>query len=345
MQSTWLSVLKDCGANLQNDLLIDFGDATAEASAALNDNIISDLSQFAVIEVSGDDAQSFLGGQLTSDIKKMDCGQSHLSAWCSAQGRVLAIFRVIRRPEAFWLQLPLELKDAVIGRLKMYVLRAKVDIADRSEDLVQVGLSGDAVPDFIARQLTAPPAKINHAVHADGYSVARIGGIKPRFVIIGQTEPLIKLWKQAEGILQPVGTAAWTLTDIESAQPWIVESTREQFLPQVLNLDALGGVSFNKGCYPGQEVITRLKFRGQVKQRLFRGQVTDSATVAPGTKLYLPQEDASVGEILLSAPHPAGGQALLAALRLDLADSRDLHLGASTGPICGFNPPPYLVET
>ena len=127
MQSTWLSVLMDCGANLQNDLLIDFGDATAEASAALNDNIISALSQFAVIEVSGDDAQSFLGGQLTSDIKKMDCGQSHLSAWCSAQGRVLAIFRVIRRPEAFWLQLPLELKDAVIGRLKMYVLRAKVE--------------------------------------------------------------------------------------------------------------------------------------------------------------------------------------------------------------------------
>ena len=153
-----------------------------------------------MIEVSGDDAQSFLGGQLTSDIKKMDCGQSHLSAWCSAQGRVLAIFRVIRRPEAFWLQLPLELKDAVIGRLKMYVLRAKVDIADRSEDLVQLGLSGDAVPDFIARQLTAPPAKINHAVHADGYSVARIGGIKPRFVIIGQTEPLIKLWKQALSI-------------------------------------------------------------------------------------------------------------------------------------------------
>ena len=344
MQSAWLSALKDRGANLQEDRVIDFGNATTEASAALNGNIISDLSQFAVIEVSGDDAQSFLGGQLTSDVKKMDRGQSHLTAWCSAQGRVLAIFRIVRRPEAFWLQLPLELKDAVIKRLKMYVLRAKVKIADRSDNLAQVGLSGNAVPDFLARQLTTLPAEVNHAVHADDYSMARIGGVMPRFVIIGQTEPLIKLWTQAEGILQPVGAAAWTLADIESAQPWIVESTREQFLPQVLNLDALGGVSFNKGCYPGQEVIARLKFRGQVKQRLFRGQVGESMTVAPGTKLYLLQEDASVGEVLLSAPHPAGGQALLAALRVDLADSKDLHLGAATGPLCGFRAPPYAVD-
>ena len=112
----------------------------------------------------------------------------------------------------------------------------------------------------------------------------------------------------------------------------------------MLNLDVLGGVSFNKGCYPGQEVITRLKFRGQVKQRLFRGRTGESRAVSPGTRLYLPQGENSVGEIVLSAAHPDGGQALLATLRLDLVDSKDLHLGNANGPICEFHEPPYAVE-
>jgi hypothetical protein len=345
MSDRWISVLMDAGANLREGQVADFGAPEAEAAAALNGDIISDLTQFSVMEVSGDDAQNFLSGQFTSDIMEMRPGQSHLTAWCSAQGRVLAIFRILRRPDGFWLLFPRVLKDVVTKRLQMFVLRAKVELRDRSETLVGLGMSGDGVAAFLSEHLVSPPATVNHAAHGADYSLIRIAGEKPRFIIIGSEEAIITLWTHAAGVMRPVGPASWTLTDIEAAQPWIVEATREQFLPQVLNLDALGGISFNKGCYPGQEVIARLKFRGEVKQRLFRGRTGDSTVVPPGTKLYLPHGENSVGEIVLSAADPDGGQALLAALRLDLADSKDLHLGAANGPSCEFHEPPYAVDT
>jgi folate-binding protein YgfZ len=230
------------------------------------------LSRYGVLSVTGDDARDFLHAQLTNDIKGLGPDRAALAGWCSAQGRLLATFLVIPSPQGFLLQLARDLAPAVAKRLGMFVLRSKVKIADESASWVQDGL-WDA-------EFSQPDV-----AWQDGVVTVRVG--ERRYLQMGARE-------------EPNSSEEdWVLQEIKAGRPFISSATQDKFVPQMVNLEKLGGVDFQKGCYPGQEIVARAQYRGQVKRRMVRmqGAARPGEEFNGGTVV-----DAARGELLVVAP-------------------------------------------
>ena len=232
--------------------------------------LLIDLSGRALIHVSGGDASRFLQNQLTNDISKVSETQGQLAAWCSAKGRVLAIFRIFRPSEGeYLLELPASLLQPILKRLQMFVLRSDVKLV--SGNHATFAVTGDAGEKL---DVTLPDGDYAQTV-ADDLVIMRIPGEPARYQIAGTADAISK----ARNILNHTATAdstLWRWLDIRAGQPSVWPETQERFTPHMLNLDLLGGVSFNKGCYPGQEIVARTKFLGKVKQRMVNAH-TDAA--------------------------------------------------------------------
>jgi len=342
MNADWRRVLEGFGARIVNDHVLAYGDPKGELAAALNGDVIVDLSPLALIEVAGEDAQGFLAAQLTSDVRALTADRSELSAWCSPQGRVLALLRIYRTADAFFLLLPSDLAESTLKRLRMYTLRSRVTISDRSDELLRVGVSGEAARTTVA-DTTDLPDRPDQVTHGDGLTVIRLPDRRPRVLLVGRLDLLATFWTHSAASLRPASSTAWDLLNIEAAQPQVFTETRDKFLPQMLNLDLLGGLSFSKGCYPGQEVIARLKYRAQLKQRLYIGRADTGEVPAPGTRLAVQGSDMSAGEIVMAAPHPEGGVMCTAVVQIELATTNRVHVGSHSGPLIRFSPPPYNV--
>ena len=220
----------------------------------------------AVIDVTGDDAATFLQGQLTCDVTRIEPGKMSLGAWCNPKGRVIALFHIRRHASGFALLVPGALAEAIVKRLTMYRFRAKVELSLRA----------------------ATPADL------DGADVDE--------------------W-QAENLRAGIAT--------------IAAPQSEKFTPHMLNLDLLGAVSFDKGCYTGQEVVARTHYKGATRRRLMKFSTDDKVT--PGDKVRL--DDRDVGEVV-----NAGDGELLAVVPVDSAEA-GLSVG---GNLLSCSPLPYL---
>jgi len=277
-------------------------------------NVISRLSHLGVIEISGDDASSFLQGQFTSDITQLREQQSQFSAWCNPQGRVIANFLIIRDAEHYLLLLPAELLHKICQRLKMFVLRSKVTITDKTGEYICAGIHGE-------QAIAALDAYLKQN-NPDNILCTLSGN---RRIVIGMSADIESLLSD----LSAAGIAVhdyptWQRLDMEYGIPWILANTSEQVLPQELNLDNTGGLSYNKGCYPGQEIIARLHFRGQVKRRLFTGQMESATVLAPGSKLSAGPDSASSGIIINSATDSDKMVRILAVVNTEHAGTKTL---------------------
>lgn len=273
----------------------------------------------AVIRIAGDDAADFLHGQFSADMRALKAGHSVLTAWCSAKGRVLFLPRLLRAASGpYFALLPANQSAAFIKRLRMFVLRAKVIIEDCSVSHGVLVLDGvDAAP---------PAAEVMPAVDGD------------RRWLVGPRDKLARLW---DALLVPAqGQAAALLTDIARGQALLDLALSDQFLPQELNLDALAGVSFNKGCYPGQEIIARVRFRGSVKRRVQRVVIATPVAPTPGARL-LSADDALRGTVLIAA---AGADGACAALAVIDVDSGPLHLADARGACVEILSLPYALD-
>jgi folate-binding protein YgfZ len=217
------------------------------------------LNRYGVLSVSGADAREFLHAQLTNDILNLPPERAALAGWCSAKGRLLATFLVIPARRGFLLQLARDLAPAVAKRLSMFVLRAKVKIADESDAWAQFGVFG------------LPPAP--QAVTWEGETVT-VPVDDRRFLRI---EPAA-----AASLACARDEEAWYLEEIRAGRPLITAATQDQFVPQMVNFEAVGGVDFRKGCYPGQEIVARAQYRGQVKRRMVRLPAPDGVRLQPG---------------------------------------------------------------
>ena len=232
------------------------------------------LGRYGLLSVSGEDARDFLHAQLTNDVQGLASDRAALAGWCSAQGRLLATLLVVPAPQGFLLQLARDLAPAVAKRLGMFVLRSKVKVADESASWVQDGV-WDA--DFQQPDVA----------WKDGVATVRVG--ERRFIQLGRNI--------AE---KPTATEEdWVLGEIRAGRPFISSATQDKFVPQMVNLEKLGGVDFQKGCYPGQEIVARAQYRGQVKRRMvqMQGAAHPGEQFAGGTVV-----DAAKGELLVVAP-------------------------------------------
>lgn len=326
----WQQTLSSAGAvfNADSSEILHFGQPEQELSQAAAGTVLVPLIHLACIEAAGADAKAFLHSQFTNDVNHLEAGQAQLTAWCSAKGRMLANFINYPSADSYRLILAAELLPATIKRLQMFVLRSQVTLADRSASLVHLGLSGpQAVAALTAAGLLVPEAPMATTATAEA-TVIRLNN--ERFVIAATPEAAPKLWQALASQATPAGLPAWHWLDVRDAQPWVTGPTKEEFVPQMADFEKLGGVSFHKGCYPGQEIVARTQYLGKVKRHLYR--LESPVALATGEDLHSPDSpDQAAGKVVTSAPNPAGGFVALAVVLAPGAAS--LHQGSATGPV------------
>ncbi|MGH8738473.1 MAG: YgfZ/GcvT domain-containing protein [Burkholderiales bacterium] len=266
------------------------------------------LRRYGVLSVTGEDARGFLHAQLTNDIEHLPADQARIAGWCSAKGRLLASFIVLPQPDGFLLQLAADLAPAVAKRLGMFVLRTKVKIFDVGQRYTQLGVWGTHA---IARL-----AELGVALGQSPMAVANVGELTAVRVDLDRVL-IVARSAQVERIEAGLGTAMseedeWTLLDIRAGRALIEQATQDLFVPQMINLEAVGGVDFKKGCYPGQEIVARAQYRGQIKRRMIRARLDAHVDARPGSDLYSDGLPGQASGTVVSVAAADGGRELLA---------------------------------
>jgi len=275
-----------------------------------------------IISVSGPDAKTFLQGQLSFDMGRLTPQYVELAAVNSPQGRVQAVVWLVERADTLLLLLPCELVETLVARLRKFVMRAKVKI-ETGELVVGALLADDATSAGV-------PAEIRGHVERDGVSLIRWPGSVARGLVIA---PAAKCLPEDAAV-----TARWRLEDIRGGLPQVFKSTHEAFVAQMLNIDLLQGISFDKGCYTGQEIIARMHFRGQVKRRMLRFALAGMPP-APGTRVVSDSNHA--GDVVDAALTDYGCE-LLAVINLSQRELR-LQIDGQAGKPLEALPLPYEV--
>ncbi|HMM54354.1 MAG TPA: folate-binding protein YgfZ [Candidatus Desulfobacillus sp.] len=341
MNPVWKTFLESRGARFVDGRFEDFGNAPAELAAAAG-TVLAPLARFGLIRTSGEEAAHFLHRLLTNDVDHLSAERAERCGLCSPKGRLLADFLLWREGQDYLLQLSAGIQPAVLKRLGMYVLRSKVKLSDASEDTVLLGLAGPQAEAALDAADLDVPAEVLGASPFPGGVLLRLEA--GHFQIAARVDAATRLWASLAGRASPVGTAVWRWLEIAAGIPHISAATQEEFVPQMVNLELTGGVSFTKGCYPGQEVVARTKYLGKVKRRAYRARL-DGDCPSPGTDLYsadLP--DQSCGKVIEAAPSPAGGCELLASMLMASAQGGAVRVGSAQGPLLEFLPLPYPLE-
>ena len=240
------------------------------------------LPELAVIEASGADAEAFLHGQFTNHVRGLG-NAFRLAAYCQPQGRILALMRVFKKGEAFFMVMPRELLPGFLERLSMYILRSKVTLREVTEWQV-AGL--------INPEMTLPETDTHDDASPLLARVADAQGTS-RAMVIGTPDEI------APYLENKVSSAAWFATDILAGLPWVGEATKEAFIPQWINLDLIGGLVFDKGCYPGQEVISRVQHIGKTPRRMVKAVLDSPVAIVAGAEVFESEEP--VGNVVMSA--------------------------------------------
>jgi tRNA-modifying protein YgfZ len=347
MHPEWRALLVRAGAIFEDNRVLHYGNPETERRSAANADILADLSHLAVLRADGADAQNFLQGQFSNDIRLVNNARAQLSAYCNAKGRMFAIFLIFQGTDgAYYLQLPDSLAESTLKRLHMFILRAKVKLDFADSGIGRVGLSGPNAETLLTNALGNLPANTYDCITSDDVTVVRLPGPHARFELFAPVTRLASLWQTLSTKAKPVGAGPWSWLDIIAGTPVVLPGTAEEFVPQMANLELVGGVSFTKGCYPGQEIVARMHYLGRLKQRMYLAHVVAESAPQPGDKLYAPDvADQSVGMIVNSQPGPEGGFDLLTVLHIQSADRGDVRLGGQSGITLTLKSLPYLLPS
>ncbi|MBY0577954.1 MAG: hypothetical protein K2P57_02800 [Burkholderiales bacterium] len=282
---------------------------------------ITDLSHLGFLRISGGDAKDFLQNLTSNDVRHLDEHTAQHNSICSPKGRMLANFLLFMMDGDYILQMPKEMVERVRSRLSMYIMRSRVSVTEA--DLAAVGLSGNAFPESI-------PSSAMGVSRTDSGTAIRLSD--SRYEIV--TDP-----ENAERIMaahEAVGRTHWEHLEILEGIPVILPETEGLFVPQMANFELIGGVSFQKGCYPGQEIVTRTHFLGKVKRRMMLAHVDSGVAPSPGEEVYCGTDAA--GTVARAAPSPEGGFDILAVIQIEHEES---ELRLESGQILRMMQLPY----
>lgn len=255
------------------------------------------LSKYALLHIHGEDATTFLQGQFSCDVAAISAGGVTLGSYSNAKGRMQATFILAGVDGQYYLLLRKDIAEGFRRRLSMFVLRAKVKI--------------DAVTEQYALWLLQDAQAVQPALLEVGESGLNLS-IGHGLALRLQRQPQSVNWQQG---LQPVGSAAADYVFIRAGLGWVSQATFEEFVPQMLNLELLGGVSFKKGCYPGQEIVARTQYLGKVKRRLYRANVRGASVNEGAAIITAATGDQVIGRVVLSAQMADGSVACLLVLQ------------------------------
>ena len=297
------------------------------------------LSHEGVLAVRGADAGKFLQGQLTCNINYLSDTRASLGARCTQKGRMQSSFRILLEGDGVLLAMAGELLEPQLADLKKYAVFSKSKLTDESAAWVRFGLDhGDAALTGLGLDL---PAETDSVARHEGLIAIRVSAQRAELWAPADQAETLKTRLSAQ--LAEAELNQWLLGQIRAGIGQVMPATRELFIPQMLNLQAVGGVSFKKGCYTGQEIVARMQYLGKLKRRLYRVQLDASELPEPGTPLFAPSHNSSIGEVVLAA---RAGQTieLLAVLQAEAAEEGVLHLGALEGPALHLLDLPYELD-
>jgi folate-binding protein YgfZ len=317
-----------------------FAGATDELLAAREKAVMAPLTNLGLIRASGVDSAPFLHNLLTNDINGITPGGARFAGLCTAKGRLLALLLIWRDGDDFLLMLPREILPMILKKLSMYVLRSKVKLTDASAERALIGYSSAATSLAPAAAAAALPRFGVAAI--EGGQAIRLDDT--RWLLAVDATAATSHWHRLAASTRPVGLAAWQWLEIAAGQPQVLAATQEAFVPQMLNMEmpAVAGVSFSKGCYPGQEIVARTQYLGKVKRRTYRARL--AAAPVPGGHVYAPETgDQHCGAVVSVAPSPAGGFECLVCVQIGAVEAGEVHVGALTGERMEFLPLPYEI--
>ncbi len=342
MNQQWRHFLESQSAIVNETDAVSF-----ESGNQLSDCALFDLSHLRLIQVSGEDAEIFLQGQFTNDVRQVSPEHHQMSGYCTPQGRMLANFRIFSYNGSYILQLPEDTGEALLKRLSMFILRSQVILEDVSDQLVAIGLAGDCSQELLAASFETVPQTPGDAVQSNGLTLLNLPGPSSRFEIVGQPDEMETMWQLFADNAKATNHELWSLLDIRSGTPTVYAGTVEAFVPQMANMQLVDGVSFDKGCYVGQEIVARMKYLGELKRRMYLGKTDSSTQPQPGDELFSAvgtESGQGAGKIVMSAPSPQGGYELLAVIENSSVDANPLHLESASGPTVEILSLPYEFE-
>lgn len=296
------------------------------------------LEHRATLVVSGPDAATFLQGQVTCDVAALSTDHSPAGAYCNPQGRMICDFRLLQyQPDRLLLLVESDVVEATLSTFQKYIVFSKADIHDDSGNWAQIALWGPA-----ALELAAAPVSEAGSSWRDGdilWTVVDDAGTVEACLPAAQAAALEdRLASNAT----PAVASAYRRHEIDRGIGHVRGPTVGMFLPQMLNYQLTGRISFTKGCYTGQEVVARMHYRGKVKRAMVIATV-ETGEPGPGDPLYRADSDQAVGNVVCAEAEPGGGTTLLAVIAVD-ALAQPVRLGQD-GPRLTLLPMPYSLET
>lgn len=326
-----------------------FLETQSTTRSALSDTVLTEqgfvsaLTDLSLIQVSGDDAASYLHNQLSNDIEHLDATAARLAAYCTPKGRMLASLFIWKTSEGIFLQLSASIQASIQKRLQMFVMRAKAKLLNVSAEYIMLGLGGATASKTLQQWFVQLPADINSKVDNEYGSLIRVADAfgHARYQWIVKAEVLEHSWPRLQQELQAVDASVWRRAEILAGIPRIIDKTQEQFVPQMINFELIGGVNFKKGCYPGQEIVARSQYLGKLKRRMSIATIASTEVLA-GLELFA-ADDASqpCGMIVNAELNSDKDSICLAELKVAVQESGQIHLGSSDGPVLTFLPLPY----
>ncbi len=325
----------------------DFGRSLSIAELA--EGFVAVIGDQGLIAVSGDDAATFLHNQLTNDVTHLGTNEARLAGYCTPKGRLQASFLMWRTDATVFLQLARDIQVPLQKRLSMFVMRSKATLSDASAagaSLVMLGFGGVRARQVLEQMFGSVPdqpyGKLDHGLGtlirlADAFGA-------PRYEWIASADVAQAAWPALSTALTAAGTEAWRLSEIHAGVPQVTLKTQEQFVPQMVNFELLGGVNFKKGCYPGQEIVARSQYLGKLKRRTVLATIA-AAEVHAGDEVFAVNDpEQPCGMVVNAAPNGSGGTDALVEIKLAALDEGAVRLGAAGGAPLQFQAMPYSLD-
>ncbi|MFC0170362.1 YgfZ/GcvT domain-containing protein [Pseudoduganella danionis] len=310
---------------------------------------VAPIADQGLIALDGEESAHFLHGQLTNDVEHLAAGEARLAGYCSPKGRLLASFLMWRNDNTLLLQLPRDIQAAVQKRLSMFVLRAKTKLSDATEQpahQVVIGLGGVLAEAVLQTWFEPLPARPYGLLQHPLGTLIRLADAfgAPRYQWLMNQEVARTVLPELAERLTVGDAASWQLSSIHAGVPQISKATQEQFVPQMINFELLGGVNFKKGCYPGQEIVARSQYLGKLKRRTTLVTIPDQAAVAGAEVFATADPEQPCGMIVNTAPNGRGGIDALVEMKLAAIEAASVRLGSADGTALEFHSMPYLLD-
>lgn len=330
----WLSFLHQQGASINENNTITFGEIPNDYPDLLQKTTVTPLIHIGPLSIDGKDSARFLQGQVTCDIQQLSLGHNLTGVRCNPKGRTLTNFLLCQPSEDNLLMLMQHaLVQSSIDELSKFAAFFKVQLADQRNQYQCIGISGSQAG-ALAKNITT---LCQHSF-SDG-----------RQLLVVPTESAPAIWQQLTASATPTGNELWHLQDIRAGFGHVQTETTNMFLPQMLNFQATGGISFKKGCYTGQEVVARMKYLGKLKRRMYRIATQASSSPVPGSPCFMPAQEPgtqgqSIGNVVLAAWSDNSHQEMLLVLTEEASKSETLIIGEGSPQTVQQQPLPYLID-